>query len=137
MSVSLKFHCSKQKEDFLDKQLDPKNIAKAAFQRSTYSTIFPTLIDTGAYLPGFNPLFNYRTTGLDINILTGNPTVSLFSNATSAVRNTGKAIFDDQYDFSKSDANKWLRILPYQNMLGIKNVMQYLIDASDLPQKSK
>ena len=40
------------------------------------------------------------------------------------------AIFDDQYDFSKSDANKWLRILPYQNMLGIKNVMQYLIDAS-------
>lgn len=126
-----------QKEDFLDKQLDPKNIAKATFQRSTYSTIFPTLIDTGAYLSGFNPLFNYRTTGLDINILTGNPTVSLFSNATSAVRNTGKAIFDDQYDFSKSDANKWLRILPYQNMLGIKNVMQYLIDASDLPQKSK
>lgn len=126
-----------QKEDFLDKQLDPANIAKAAFQRSTYSTLFPTLIDTGAYLSGFNPLFNYRTTGLDINIITGNPTYSLFTNASSAVRNTGKAIFDDQYDFSKADANKWLRILPYQNMLGIKNVMQYLIDRSDLPEKSK
>jgi len=126
-----------QKEDFLDKQLDSKAIARAAFQRSTYSTIFPTLVDTGAYFSGFNPLFNYRTTGLDANIITGNPSYTLFANAGNAVRNTGKAIFDDQYDFSKSDANKWLRILPYQNMLGIKNVMQYLIDASDLPQKSK
>jgi len=126
-----------QKEDFLNKQLDPTNIGKAAFQRSTYSTLFPTLIDTGAYLSGFNPLFNYRTTGLDINIITGNPTYSLFTNATNAVRNTGKAVFDDQYDFSKSDANRWLRILPYQNMLGIKNITQYLIDRSDLPEKSK
>jgi hypothetical protein len=126
-----------QKEDFLDKQLQPLAIGRAAFQRSTYSTIFPSLIDAGAYLGGFNPLFNYRTTGLDANIITGNPTYSLFVNASNAVRNTGKAIFDDQYDFSKSDANKWLRILPYQNMLGIKNVMQYLIDGSDLPEKSK
>jgi hypothetical protein len=126
-----------QKEDFLEKQLDPLAIGRAAFQRSTYSTIFPSLIDAGAYLGGFNPLFNYRTTGLDANIITGNPTYSLFVNASNAVRNTGKAIFDDQYDFSKSDANKWLRILPYQNMLGIKNVMQYLIDGSDLPEKSK
>jgi hypothetical protein len=126
-----------QKEDFLDKQLQPLAIGRAAFQRSTYSTIFPTLVDTGAYLTGFDPLFSYRTTGLDANIITGNPTYTLFSNTGTAVRNTGKAIFDDQYDFSKSDANKWLRILPYQNMLGIKNVMQYLIDGSDLPEKSK
>jgi hypothetical protein len=74
---------------------------------------------------------------LDANIITGNPSYTLFTNAGTAIRNTGKAIFDDQYDFSKSDANKWLRILPYQNMLGIKNVMQYLIDGSDLPEKSK
>lgn len=126
-----------QREDFLEDKLKLGSIGKAAFQRSTYSTLFPTLIDTGAYLSGFNPLFNYRTTGLDSNIITGNPTYSLFANASTAVRNTGKAIFDDQYDFSKSDANKYLRILPYQNMLGIKNVMQYLIDASDLPEKSK
>jgi hypothetical protein len=126
-----------QREDFLEDKLNIKSIGKAAFQRSTYSTLFPTLVDTGAYLTGFNPLFNYRTTGLDSNIITGNPTYTLFANATSAVRNTGKAIFDDEYDFSKSDANKWLRILPYQNMLGIKNIMQYLIDASDLPEKSE
>jgi hypothetical protein len=126
-----------QKEDFLEEKLKLGSIGKAAFQRSTYSTIFPTLIDTGAYFSGFNPLFNYRTTGLDANIITGNPTYTLFSNAGTAVRNTGKAVFDDKYDFSKSDANKWLRILPYQNMLGIKNVMQYLIDGSDLPEKSK
>lgn len=126
-----------QREDFLEDKLNIKSIGKAAFQRSTYSTLFPTLVDTGAYLTGFNPLFNYRTTGLDSNIITGNPTYTLFANASSAVRNTGKAIFDDEYDFSKSDANKWLRILPYQNMLGIKNIMQYLIDASDLPEKSE
>ena len=40
------------------------------------------------------------------------------------LRSTGtKAIFDDEYDFSKQSLYKWLKaIAPYQNMLGITNL---------------
>ncbi len=35
-----------EKQDFLDSRLSFGSIGKAAFQRSTYSTILPTIIDT-------------------------------------------------------------------------------------------
>ena len=83
-----------------------------------------------------DPFLNYRTSGLETNLWTGNPTVALLEKAAGAIRSTGKSVIDDDYDFSKRDAYKWLRILPYQNMLGVRNVLQYMIDKNDLPRTS-
>ena len=80
---------------------------------------------------------NYRSSGLETNIVTGNPTYSLMQNIGRAASSTGKAVFDDEYDFSKKDAYKWLRIAPYQNMLGVRNILQYMIGDSNLPDTSK
>ena len=126
-----------ERDDFLERRLSPEAIGGATFQRNTYSTLLPAFIDTGAYLSGVDPFLNYRSSGLETNIWTGNPTISLIEKTTGAIRSTGKAIIDDEYDFSKRDAYKWLRIAPYQNMLGIRNVLQYMIDDSDLPSTSK
>lgn len=126
-----------ERDDFLERRLSPEAIGGATFQRNTYSTLLPAFIDTGAYLSGFDPFLNYRSSGLETNIWTGNPTISLIEKTTGAIRSTGRAIVDDEYDFSKRDAYKWLRIAPYQNMLGIRNVLQYMIDDSDLPSTSK
>lgn len=126
-----------ERQEFLEERLSPEAIASATFQRNTYSTLLPAVVDTGSYMLGFNPMFNYRSSGLDTNLWTGNPTWTLGEKAVGAVRATGKAIFDDEYDFSKRDAYKWLRIAPYQNMLGVRNVLQYMIDKSDLPSTSK
>ena len=126
-----------ERDDFLERRLSPEAIGGATFQRNTYSTLLPAFIDTGAYLSGADPFLNYRSSGLETNIWTGNPTISLIEKTTGAIRSTGKAIIDDEYDFSKRDAYKWLRIAPYQNMLGIRNVLQYMIDDSDLPSTSK
>jgi hypothetical protein len=126
-----------ERDDFLERRLSPEAIGGATFQRNTYSTLLPAFIDTGAYLSGIDPFLNYRSSGLETNIWTGNPTISLIEKTTGAIRSTGKAIIDDEYDFSKRDAYKWLRIAPYQNMLGIRNVLQYMIDDSDLPSTSK
>jgi len=126
-----------EKADFFEKRLSSEAIGRATFQRSTYSTLLPAVFDTGMYFAGQDPYFNYRSSGLDINLWTGNPTWSLGTKLTGAIRNTGKAILDDDYDFSKRDAYKWKSVLPYQNMVGVTNILQFMIDESDLPRTSK
>ena len=126
-----------EKQDFLDKRLSYLSIGSAAFQRSTYSTLLPTFIDTIRDPFGADPLFNYRSSGLEINLVTGNPTYRLFEKGYGALKSIGTAIADDEYDFSKQSLYKLKAIGPYQNMLGITNILQYLIDDSDLPDKPK
>ena len=126
-----------EKQDFLDKRLSYLSIGSAAFQRSTYSTLLPTFVDTIRDPFGAEPLFNYRSSGLEINLVTGNPTYRLFEKGYGAVKSIGTAIADDEYDFSKQSLYKLKAIAPYQNMLGITNILQYLIDDSDLPDKPK
>jgi len=125
-----------EKDDFLQERLSPEAIGGATFQRNTYSTLIPAVMDMALYYSGNDTMFNYRSSGLETNLWTGNPTYSLLQKTGGAIRSTGKAVFDDEYDFSKRDAYKWLRILPYQNMLGVRNVLQYMIDESDLPRTS-
>ena len=126
-----------EREEFLEDRLSLESIGGATFQRNTYSTLLPSLLDMGLYYSGNDTMFNYRSSGLETNLWTGNPTYALIENIGKAVRGAGQAITDDEYDFSKRDAYKWLRIAPYQNMLGIRNVLQYMIDDSDLPSTSK
>nr|BAR37665.1 putative internal virion protein [uncultured Mediterranean phage uvMED] len=126
-----------EKQDFLDKRLSYLSIGSAAFQRSTYSTLLPTFVDTIRDPFGAEPLFNYRSSGLEINLVTGNPTYRLFEKGYGALKSIGTAIVDDEYDFSKQSLYKLKAIAPYQNMLGFTNILQYLIDDSDLPDKPK
>jgi hypothetical protein len=86
---------------------------------------------------GIEPMFNYRSSGLDINLVTGNPSYRLIEKGWGAVKGIGTAIADDEYDFSKQSLYKIKAILPFQNMLGVTNILQYMIDESDLPSKSK
>ena len=126
-----------EKQEFLEKRLSFGSIGKAAFQRSTYSTLVPTFIDTLKDPFGSEPLFNYRSSGLEINLITGNPTYRLFEKGYGAIKSVGTAIADDEYDFSKQSLYKLKAIAPYQNMIGITNILQYLISGSGLPDKSK
>ena len=126
-----------EKEDFLEKRLSTEAIGKASFQRSTFSTLLPTFIDTAGYFGGFEQQFNYRSSGLDANLITGNPSYRLAEKVGGAIQGITKPMFDDEYDFSKQSAYKLKAILPYQNMLGVTNILQYMIDESDLPSKSK
>ena len=126
-----------EKEEFLEKRLSIDSIGKAAFQRSTYASLLPVFYDTLASPFGGEPMFNYRTSGLEINLITGNPTYNLMEKGFGAIKSIGTALVDDEYDFSKQSAYKIKAILPYQNMLGITNILQYMIDESDLPSTSK
>ena len=79
------------------------NIAKAGFQRSAFASLLPATIDSGVGMFGFNPIFHYRSTGLDSNVITGNPTYHMLWTkfASGAVPSTFKSMHDKDYDFSQ------------------------------------
>ena len=126
-----------EKKEFLEKRLSIGSIGKASFQRSTYSTLLPTFADTFRDPFGAEPLFNYRSSGLEVNVITGNPSYRLITKGWGAISDIGTSIADDEFDFSKQSLYKLKAIAPFQNMLGITNILQYMIDESDLPDKSK
>jgi hypothetical protein len=115
-----------------------KNIAKAGFQRSAFASLLPATIDSGLGLFGVNPLFHYRSTGLDSNIITGNPTYDLLwtkgFSPTGGIARTAKSMWDSDYDFSQSQYNDLTQMFILQNALGIQNVIRK-IGSMNLPEK--
>lgn len=110
------------------------SIAKAAFQRSAFASLLPAFIDSGLGVLGADPFFHYRSTGLDSNLLTGNPTVSLIkNNLYKGVSGSIKSMWDKDYEFSQSQYNDLTQLLLFQNALGIQNVIKK-IGSSTLPK---
>ena len=110
------------------------NIAKAGFQRSAFASLLPAFMDSGLMLAGADPFFHYRSSGLDSNLITGNPTVSLiFNNLFKGVSGTNRSIWDKDYEFSQSQYNDLTQLLLFQNALGIQNVIKK-IGSSTLPK---
>ena len=117
------------------KKGDYSKLAMASLQRSGWSSLIPTYADI--FLSNLSPdnRFNFRTSGLEVNLYTGNPTYDLL---TSGVAKTFGAMLKatrDDYQFSKTDMNRMMRLLPFQNMYGINNIINFLNDKSGLPKK--
>ena len=113
------------------------SIAKAGFQRSAWASLLPTFIDSGLGVIGADPFFHYRSSGLDSNIITGNPTYDLiFNKAYKGVSGTAKSMWDKDYEFSQSQYNDLTQLLLFQNALGIQNVIKK-IGSSTLPKNPR
>jgi len=124
------------KELFLQERLSIDEIAKASFQRAGWASLFPALIDTGASLIGEDPLFAYgRSTGLASNLFRGIPLVDLVDNASKAVVGGSRALFNDEYQWSRGQQRALNSLAPFQNAMGIKNVMNLTLEG--LPTNSK
>lgn len=111
-----------------------KNFAKAGFQRSAFASILPAFYDSGHHWATGSPFFHYRSTGLDSNLLTGNPTVSFLNKAYRGTSETFRSIFDSDYDFNQKTFNNLTQLLILQNALGIQNVIRR-IGEETLPEK--
>ena len=123
------------REEFLEKRLNPWTIAKAGFQRTGFTSLFPPAIDSAAAVTGFEPVFNNyaRTTGLASGAITGSPTVDFFDNAYRAVKGTVSAAVQPDDDFSQRDLDSIFRLLPFQNALGVQNVLRKI--SGTLPEE--
>ncbi|MDE3021846.1 MAG: hypothetical protein KGI54_08305 [Pseudomonadota bacterium] len=115
-------------QEALDKRLQPKEIAKAAFQRAGFSSVLPSVIDTATDFTSGEPVFRYgRTTGNDTSFVTGSPVHNVATGVTGAVKHVSRAILDDEYMATRSDVSNGLRtVLP--NYLVIRNLINSVSD---------
>ena len=125
---------SREREEYLEKKLSVKAISRASFQNSAYASLLPGAFDSTVGLFMEEPLFHYRSSGLDTNFITGNPTFSLFYQKIRPTLNeVGKAInptVDDGY--TESDFNKLKGALMFSNYPPITGMLN--IVGSTLPE---
>jgi hypothetical protein len=116
------------KEEFLKERLSASSIAKATFQRSSWSSLFPGLVDTGAMFYTDDPVFAYRSTGLETNFITGIPTVQLLSKARGTAQAVSRSVLNPDLQFSQGQQRAFNTLIPWQNAIGIKNALNKLVE---------
>ncbi len=130
-----------EKKAYLKKKLGDKGdytkLALASFQRAGWSSVMPPFMDmiTGQIAPEYR--FNTRSSGQEMNLITGNPTYDLGEKVLGIGGSVIKSLFNSDYNFSKQDLNRIMRILPYQNLYGVNQIINFIRDNSGLPDKGK
>lgn len=126
----------KDREEFLEERLSAAEIGKAAFARSTWAAILPGMTDTFMRTIGEDQMFGYtRSTGLASNFLSGNPTVDFLDKSYNVVSGGFRAALNEEYQWSQGQQRALNSLLPYNNAIGIKNVLNKML--MDLPDKAK
>ena len=116
------------KEEFLKERLSAEAVAKASFQRSSWASLFPALVDTGAMFYADDPVFAYRSTGLDTNLIGGVPSVQLISKGLGSAQAASRALLNPDKQFSQGQQRALNTLVPFQNAIGIKNALNKLVD---------
>lgn len=119
------------RKKILAERLAPEKIAAAAFNMSAMSSLIPAGVDTVWQFTGNEPVFSHaRTTGLGTSLLDprGNPTGQTL---TTLLNSPGML----QDGLTRGEARQMLGLLPYQNALGVKNVLDAVVQ--DLPERNR
>ena len=130
-----------EKKAYLKKKLGEKGdvtkVAMASFQRAGWSSVMPPFMDfvLGHVAPEYR--FNTRSSGQEMNLITGNPTYDLGEKVIGIGGSVLKSLFNSDYQFSKQDLNRIMRIFPYQNLYGVNQLINFTRDHSGLPDKGK
>lgn len=104
------------RDKFLKERLSPEKLAAAAFQRSGMSSILPMLADQGAYLAGYHPLFDTRSTGSASQGFISNPSLGFVDSFAKAIRG-GAGVASKGSPWSQSDERAAFSLLPGGNLL--------------------
>jgi len=123
------------RDEFLQDRLSAKSLATAMFARSQWSSLFPLAADTvGFHVWGQQPFAPARNSGLQGHILFGNPTLSLVTGASNAVRGAVAPSLSPEYSFSREDLQAIRSVTPFQNAVGLSYFWNTLRE--DLPARS-
>ena len=113
---------------------DYSKFAMASFQRSGWSSLIPPLSDFALSALSPDNRFNFRSSGLEMNLWTGNPTYDVLGGIGKTAHALLKTTRND-YRWSRTDMNRMMRLLPFQNMYGVNNILNSIRDNSGLPRK--
>lgn len=118
-----------------------ENTWKSAIVRSSYSSIFPMLIDTGAMamggagiIPGKEPIFNkyIRTTEGNLNVLTGSVAWGIGQRFGSVLQGTLGNILSDKNDWSKQDLRDIQALIPLLKLPVLEQIISAGISNTNL-----
>lgn len=103
------------REAYLEKMLSWHNIAHAAIYHSGWGGMAPTMVDTGLRGMGFDPWFDYRSSGQQSAIWDA-PLVSSATDAFKGIQAVRKPVADWRQR-SQIETKNLMRILPFNNTL--------------------
>lgn len=124
------------KAEFLKERLSVEEIGKNAFARSSWAALFPSAADTLAWATGYEPLFSYkRSTGLATGFLSGAPIVNQLDTMGKVVQGGARSLLNPDYQWSRGQQRALNSLLPFQNAIGIKNILNQMVEG--LPEQAK
>jgi len=124
------------KAEFLKERLSVEEIGKNAFARSSWAALFPSAADTLAWATGYEPMFSYkRSTGLATGFLSGAPIVNQLDTMGKVIQGGARSILNPDYQWSRGQQRALNSLLPFQNAIGIKNILNQMVEG--LPEQAK
>lgn len=129
-----------KRQEFLDDMLSPGRIVAAAWANGGYASLTPDLIDWSKYVfvdrfdQEASPIFTARYSQLQSRGLLSNPTSSTAMRAGMAFKGMLGATTESG-EFTQRDINNLTRILPLQNAMGIRQLLNYTV--SQFPEDER
>jgi hypothetical protein len=124
---------AEERASFAEKRLSTKQIVANSVGRIAQVSIMPMLIDS-TIAP--TPIFSgARTTSNVTDFVGSNPTLSAISSALAMPRKIALASASDEVQVSEKDVRNWMKLLPFNNVVGITNVLNSV--AADFPNTDK
>lgn len=119
--------------EFAEKRLSTKQIVANSVGRIAQVSLLPMLIDS-TIAP--TPIFSgAKTTSNVTDFIGSNPTLSAISTALAMPRKIALASASDDVQIGEKDVRTWMRLLPFNNVVGISNVLNSI--AADFPNSDK
>jgi hypothetical protein len=122
-------------EEMRAEHLSWDRLAAASWANSTYASLSPVAIDTLSTRVIGQSFFDTRTSGLEGDILTGNPTMRTVKGVQRAAQSVWEATARDDRQLTQSDARAVRALMPYQNLLGMDLAFSAL--TADLPEQDE
>ncbi len=117
-------------EQYRQDNLSIDKMARAGFARTSFSSLAPTMIDTLLGSTGFEPLFDFRSSGQAQDVIMGNPTTGLLRDIPGFLKGVSSVVRGDGLDQAQGAAMS--RIFPFLSASPIMQVHNVLL--SGLPK---
>lgn len=121
----------KDRKKRLAKRLAVDEIAKAAFQNAGFASLIPAAVDSIWQTFGNEPVFSYgRSTGLGTSLFDpkGNPSGQTITSFADIPAMLGGGV-------TRGEARRMSRLLPFNNAVGVKNIIDILTE--DMPKSRR
>jgi muramidase (phage lysozyme) len=124
-----------EKQKFLDDHLSIGKVVANGWSRTGSASMLPNM--AASFLPSGmgGDLFNgSRTTSASAGFMS-TPTMQLFDSAVALGKKVATNATDENRQMTKSDARALFRLMPYNNLIGVNNILNVI--SNDLPTASK